>query len=86
MRKLASLAAGAALAIGMAAPASAEDDVSLLLNWYLGGLHSPFYLGLERGYYAEEGINLTINEGRGSGRAVQVIAAPAGEERTFKAT
>lgn len=76
MRRLAYLAAGAVLAIGVAAPAAAqEDDVSLLLNWYLGGLHAPFYLGLERGYYAEEGIDLTINEGRGSGRAVQVIAA-----------
>lgn len=74
LRTFSALAVGLALALA-AAPARAADQVSLLLNWYLGGLHTPFYLGLERGYYAEEGIELTINEGRGSGRAVQVIAA-----------
>jgi NitT/TauT family transport system substrate-binding protein len=73
--RIAALAAGFGLALGSAGAAQAADQASLLLNWYLGGLHTPFYLGLERGYYADEGIELTINEGRGSGRAVQVIAA-----------
>jgi NitT/TauT family transport system substrate-binding protein len=57
------------------AAAQAADQASLLLNWYLGGLHTPFYLGVERGYYADEGIDLTINEGRGSGRSVQVVGS-----------
>ena len=73
--RIAALAAGLGLALGGAGAAQAADQASLLLNWYLGGLHTPFYLGVERGYYAEEGIELTINEGRGSGRAVQVVAA-----------
>jgi NitT/TauT family transport system substrate-binding protein len=72
--RLAALAIALGLMLG-AAGARAADEASLLLNWYLGGLHTPFYLGLERGYYADEGIDLTINEGRGSARAVQVIAA-----------
>jgi NitT/TauT family transport system substrate-binding protein len=55
--------------------ASAEDKVSLRLNWYLGGLHVPFYYGKERGFFAAEGIDLTINEGRGSANTVQVVAA-----------
>lgn len=58
-----------------AASASAADKVTLRLNWLLGGLHTPFYLGLERGYYADNGIDLTINEGKGSGVAMQIIAA-----------
>jgi NitT/TauT family transport system substrate-binding protein len=49
--------------------------VSFRLNWYLGGLHVPFYYGKERGIYAAEGIDLTINEGRGSANTVQVVAA-----------
>ena len=53
----------------------AQDKVSLRLNWYLGGLHVPFYYGKERGLYAAEGIDLTINEGRGSANTVQVVAA-----------
>ncbi len=63
------------LTLALASVGAKAQEVTLLLNWYLGGLHTPFYLGLERGYYEEEGIQLTINEGRGSGRAVQVIAA-----------
>ena len=55
--------------------ASAVDEVSLRLNWYLVGFHAPIYLGKEKGYFSEEGINLTINEGRGSGVAAQVVGA-----------
>ncbi len=75
--KIARLAAlgVAALALGVTALAQAQDKVSLRLNWYLGGLHAPFYYGKEKGIYAAEGIDLTINEGRGSGNTVQVVAA-----------
>jgi NitT/TauT family transport system substrate-binding protein len=63
------------LALGGANPTAAQDAVSFRLNWYLGGLHTPFYYGLERGFYKAEGIDLTINEGRGSANTVQVVAA-----------
>lgn len=65
----------AAFAALVAQPAWSMDQVSLRLNWYLGGLHTPFYLGKDRGYYKDEGIDLTINEGRGSANTVQVTAA-----------
>jgi NitT/TauT family transport system substrate-binding protein len=71
--RVAALALGALLAFGSAA--QAVDAVSLRLNWYLGGLHAPFYYGKDKGYFAEEGIDLTINEGRGSVAAAQAIAA-----------
>ncbi len=79
--KLTRIAALAAAAVTLAvvpfaqAQTKAADKVSLRLNWYLGGLHVPFYYGKDKGYYAEEGIDLTINEGRGSGNTVQVVAA-----------
>jgi len=59
----------------LGAQTPAHEKVSLRLNWYLGGLHTPFYYGKERGVYAAEGIDLTINEGRGSANTVQVVAA-----------
>lgn len=58
-----------------AASAAAQDAVSLRLNWYLGGLHVPYYYGKEMGFFKQEGIDLTINEGRGSANTVQVVAA-----------
>src|SRR5213592_2203915 len=72
--KQVALAAAALVAL---APgfATAADAVSFRLNWYLGGLHVPFYYGKDKGYYAAEGIDLTINEGRGSANTVQVVAA-----------
>jgi NitT/TauT family transport system substrate-binding protein len=72
--RLALVATALSAAVG-ALPVRAADDVTLILNWYLGGLHAPFYLGNERGFYEEEDINLTIQEGRGSAVAAQVVAA-----------
>jgi NitT/TauT family transport system substrate-binding protein len=72
--KLMRMLALAALSLA-AASAYAADPVSLRLNWYLGGLHVPFYYGKDRGFFAAEGIDLTINEGRGSANTVQVVAA-----------
>ncbi len=62
-------------ALSISTAGFAADAVSFRLNWYLGGLHVPFYYGKERGIYAAEGIDLTINEGRGSANTVQVVAA-----------
>ena len=55
--------------------AFAQDAVSLRLNWQLLGFHAPFYLGVERGFYREAGINLTINEGRGGAVTAQAVGA-----------
>jgi NitT/TauT family transport system substrate-binding protein len=63
------------LSLAVSAGALAADAVTFRLNWYLGGLHVPFYYGKEKGFYAAEGIDLTINEGRGSANTVQVVAA-----------
>lgn len=68
----------AALAIA-AAPAQAQpkphDKVTLMLNWYLYSEHAPFFLGRDRNYYADEGIDLEIQEGRGSAVTAQAVAA-----------
>ncbi len=55
--------------------ASAADKAVLLLNWYNYGEHAPFYLGVDKGLFAKEGIDLEIQEGRGSGITVQATAA-----------
>src|SRR5690349_1286110 len=65
---LLALVSGGALAQG-------KEKVVLLLNWYTYSEHAPFYLGKERGYFDQEGIDLDIQEGRGSGVTVQAVAA-----------
>src|SRR6187431_1708197 len=56
-------------------PASAADKVVLMLNWYVYGEHAPFYYGKAKGIYEAEGIDLEIQEGRGSAATVQAVAA-----------
>lgn len=54
--------------------------VTLTLNWYPYGEHAPFYYGLEKGIFAEHGIDLTIQAGQGSGKTV---AAVGGKQTDF---
>jgi NitT/TauT family transport system substrate-binding protein len=62
--------------LGAARAAAAQPDKAvLMLNWYVYGEHAPFFLGLARGYYAKENIDLEIQEGRGSGITVQAVGA-----------
>src|SRR5437773_12471462 len=68
------LAAAMMLTMG-AAQAQPKEKVVLMLNWYLYSEHAPFFLGKARGYYDQEGIDLDIQEGRGSGVTVQAVAA-----------
>lgn len=78
MKRLIPWIAGAAVlaAVGVttAAPASAEDDVRLRLNWMYYGSHAGFALGKDRGYYDDEGINLDIRSGNGSSSAHRLVA------------
>lgn len=64
-----------ALSLLLPVAAGAQDRASFRLNWIAYGFHSPFFLGVERGLYRDAGIDLTIGEGQGSGRSVQVVAA-----------
>lgn len=73
MKRLFGFLAGAALIAST--PAFAQEKATLRLNWLMYGFHTPFHLGVERGYYKAEGIDLEIGEGQGSARAVQITAA-----------
>ncbi len=73
-RRIALAAAALALVTGPVL-GQAKEKVTLLLNWYTYSEHAPFYLGKERGYFDQEGIDLDIQEGRGSGVTVQAVAA-----------
>ena len=76
--KLHRIAALALTALAFAAPpalAQGKDKVVLLLNWYTYSEHAPFYLGKAKGYFDKEGIDLDIQEGRGSAVTVQAVAA-----------
>lgn len=68
------LAAAILAAGGWAGAQQARDRVSLRLDWTLYGTHAPFFLALERGYYAGEGIDVKISEGQGSATVLKLVA------------
>jgi NitT/TauT family transport system substrate-binding protein len=80
VRSFKALAAASALLLAaFHAPLMAQPltKVTFRLDWKAGGSHAPFYLGKERGYYAAEGIDLTIVSGSGSSDAVKQLGAGA---------
>ncbi len=51
------------VACGTAARSTETDDVTLQLNWTHEAEFAGFYVAAEKGFYENEGINITINEG-----------------------
>lgn len=54
--------------------AGPKETVTFTLNWVPYGEHAPFYYGIEKGYYADEGIDLKIEPGSGSGNTIKAVA------------
>src|ERR1700738_356387 len=73
MKRTSLLALSAALALalvaGLAAPAAAQTKLKFVLNWKYQGPQGIFFLAEDRGYYKNEGLELTIDQGNGSGAA-----------------
>ncbi|MEP9379463.1 ABC transporter substrate-binding protein [Aquabacter sp. CN5-332] len=68
-----------ALAMGAllfsAAPASAADNVKLALNWLVSGKNAPYFVAADKGFYAEQGLNVSISRGNGSGDTIKRVAS-----------
>jgi ABC-type nitrate/sulfonate/bicarbonate transport system substrate-binding protein len=81
MRRLLISALALVLAAGCASkdttqPGSAPGStkVTLTLNWVPYGEHAPFYYGIKKGFYKNEGIELDVKPGTGSGTTIQQVA------------
>ena len=75
LRRIAAVSAALIFSALAVLPARAADKVVLMLNWYVYGEHAPFYYGKAKGIYAAHGIDLEIQEGRGSAATTQAVAA-----------
>lgn len=57
----------------LAQPAKALTRVSLRLDYLVTGEHAHFYAAQARGYFQEEGLEVDILEGAGSGQTLQQV-------------
>lgn len=76
-RFLATATAAAALALAPSGKARAETRLGMILNWRYQGPQGWFFLAEDRGYLAEAGIALAMDQGSGSGAAVGQVAGGA---------
>lgn len=61
----------------LAAPAIAQpkpEKFQFRLNWTLYGEHAPFFVARDKGFYAQEGLEVEIQEGSGSTTVAQLVA------------
>jgi NitT/TauT family transport system substrate-binding protein len=64
-----------ALGLMTAAPAFAADDVKIQLDWVVRGDHAMFFVAKDKGYFTEQGINITaIRKGTGTPDALRLVA------------
>jgi len=52
-------------------PVQAAEKVDFILNWIAGGDHAPYYFALQEGWYKDAGIDLDIQQGKGSSMSAQ---------------
>lgn len=71
-------ACGLALGLALAAtPAAAQVPIKLVLNWKYEGPQAWFFLAQDKGYFKEEGLDVTIDQGEGSAASIPKVAAGA---------
>jgi NitT/TauT family transport system substrate-binding protein len=81
-RKSAILAGAALLLAAGTLTSFAQDelkDVTVRFTWKYKGEYAPLFVALDKGYYAEEGLNVTLAEGSGSQTVISLVAT--GEEQ-----
>ena len=63
----------------LTAPALAQNKtkVKMILNWRYQGPQSWFFLAKDKGYFDKAGVDLTMDQGNGSGAAVGHVAGGA---------
>jgi NitT/TauT family transport system substrate-binding protein len=68
------LALALAVTASATAMARAETRIKFVLNWKYEGPQGMFFLAQDRGYFKQEGLDVSFDQGNGSGAAVPQVA------------
>jgi NitT/TauT family transport system substrate-binding protein len=71
MTRTLSLALAALLAV--AGNASAQEKFNFALNWFAVGDHAAYWVALEKGYYKAKGLDVTLENSKGSGDSIAKV-------------
>jgi NitT/TauT family transport system substrate-binding protein len=69
------LAFALVIALGLAAPAAAQapQKVVFALNWFAVGDHAAYWVALEKGYYKERGLDVELQNSKGSADSIAKV-------------
>ena len=60
---------------GATTPAAAETKLKMVLNWKYQGPQGWFFLAQDRGYFKAAGLDVTMDQGNGSGAPIPLVAS-----------
>ncbi len=74
---LIALIAAISIAVPLAAatPAAAQTKLKMVLNWKYQGPQGWFFLADDRGYFKAAGLEVTMDQGNGSGAPIPLVAS-----------
>jgi NitT/TauT family transport system substrate-binding protein len=56
-------------------PAAAQEKFTFALNWFAVGDHAAYWVALDKGYYKERGLDVTMENSKGSGDSIAKVAS-----------
>ena len=65
----------AILGFGLQAQGAELRPANVRMDFIIGGKHTPWFVALEKGFYAKRGLNVTIQSSTGSADTVRTIGA-----------
>src|ERR671936_553456 len=75
LRLAAATAATFVVATGAAvAQQAAPEKVQFALNWFAVGDHAAYWVALDKGYYKERGLDVTMENSKGSGDSIAKVS------------
>lgn len=77
LRGVASFLVAGMTLLGFASSASANTNIRFSLDWRFEGPSAGYLMALDRGFYREEGLTVTIDSGNGSVDGINRIASGA---------
>ena len=60
-------------ALGGVAAARADEKVTFALNWFPVGDHAAYWVAQERGYFKQRGLDVTMENSKGSGDSIAKV-------------
>ncbi|MGH9425553.1 MAG: ABC transporter substrate-binding protein, partial [Terriglobia bacterium] len=79
IRKLVQGTCFASLLVLSTSIAIAQEKVILRVDWAPSGVHAPLHLALVKGWFKEAGLDVDLQDGRGSQNTIQLVATGAAD-------